>query len=446
MLYRIFKWLFSLAVRSYFRSICIKGFENIPDSGPIVFVANHNSAFMDPIILAVYVKRPLFFLARGESFSSKLVSFFFEHLNMLPVYRPEISPGEMHKNELVFQRCFYHLKKGKTILIFPEGISKTERNLQRLRTGTARIVLGAEAQNNFKLNVKIVPIGINYSNPHHFRSDVFVNFGVPISVSEFRKLYEDNEMTGVQELTDEIRKRLKKLLIIVKDEKLDHLITQIENLYRSQLRDESLQIHKAAQDFYLSKQIVKAVKYIQRNFPDKAINFEVKISNYFNRLKQLKLRDTQIRARGIRIEIWTNIFYFVLGFPIFIYGYLTNVIPYKISEFLSKKIIVRKDFIGSMKLAFGMFVFFLFYIVEISFLGTHTDWYWAVLFAITLYPAGIFTIHYLKQYYYVKDTIRYINLFVKKSDLITNLKLIRKELIDELDEGKEMYLNAKLKL
>jgi len=401
---------------------------------------------MDPIILAVYVKRPLFFLARGESFSSKLVSFFFEHLNMLPVYRPEISPGEMHKNELVFQRCFYHLKKGKTILIFPEGISKTERNLQRLRTGTARIVLGAEAQNNFKLNVKIVPIGINYSNPHHFRSDVFVNFGVPISVSEFRKLYEDNEMTGVQELTDEIRKRLKKLLIIVKDEKLDHLITQIENLYRSQLRDESLQIHKAAQDFYLSKQIVKAVKYIQRNFPDKAINFEVKISNYFNRLKQLKLRDTQIRARGIRIEIWTNIFYFVLGFPIFIYGYLTNVIPYKISEFLSKKIIVRKDFIGSMKLAFGMFVFFLFYIVEISFLGTHTDWYWAVLFAITLYPAGIFTIHYLKQYYYVKDTIRYINLFVKKSDLITNLKLIRKELIDELDEGKEMYLNAKLKL
>jgi len=68
MLYRIFKWLFLLAVRGYFRSIHIKGLENIPTSGPIVFVANHNSAFMDPIILAVHIKRSLFFLARGESF------------------------------------------------------------------------------------------------------------------------------------------------------------------------------------------------------------------------------------------------------------------------------------------------------------------------------------------------------------------------------------------
>lgn len=442
MLYRIFKGLFLLAVRGYFRSIHIKGLENIPASGPIVFVANHNSAFMDPIILAVHIKRSLFFLARGESFNSKLTSFFFKCLHMIPIYRPEITPSLSHKNKQVFQKCYDHLKKGNTILIFPEGVSRTERNLQKLKTGTARIVLGAEAQNDFKLNVKIVPVGINYSNPHHFKSDVFVNFGAPKGISKYQDLYNDNEITSAIKLTKVIRMELKELLIIVKDEKLDNLITQIENLYRSKLRDDSQSIDKATQDFYLSKEIVKAVEYIQKKFPNKAMNFEVKISNYFNRLKQLKLRDTQIRASAIRFEIWTNILYFILGFPIFIYGYFTNIIPFKISKYLSKKIFVRKDFIGSMKLAFGMFVFLIFYIIEIILLGNHTHWYWAVMFAITLYPAGVFTIHYIKRYYYLKGSIRYINLFIKKSNLIANLKLMRKELIDDLEEGRELYLKA----
>ena len=442
MLYRIFKWLFLLAIRGYFRSIYIKGLEHIPSTGPVVFVANHNSAFMDPIVLAVHIKRPLFFLARGESFTSKLVSFFFERLHMIPIYRPEINPALVHKNKQVFQKCFNHLKKGKTILIFPEGASKTERNLQKLKTGTARIVLGAEAQNDFKLNVKIVPIGINYSNPHHFKSDVFVNFGKPKSISEYQEAYNDNDTDSVLKLTAEIRKELKTLLIIVKDEKLNNLIVQIELLYRSKLRDGSLQLDKAVQDFYLSKEIVKAVEYIQKEYPEKAMNFELKISNYINRLKQLKLRDTQIRERRIRIGIFTSILYFILGLPIFIYGYFTNVIPFRISEYLSKKIFVRKDFIGSMKLAFGMFVFLIFYIIEIVTIGMLTQWYWAVFFSVTLYPAGVFTIDYIKRYYYLKGTIRYINLFVKKSNLITNLKLTRKELIDELEEGRELYLNS----
>ena len=189
MLYRLFKWLFSLTVRGYFRSIHIEGFENIPISDPVVFVANHNSAFMDPILLAVHIKRPLYFLARGESFKSKIISTFFKYLNMIPIYRPETSPDLVYKNKQVFRKCFEHLAEGKTILIFPEGVSKTERNLQKLKTGTARIVLGAEDKNRFKLNIKIVPIGINYSDPHHFRSQVFINFGKALDVFQYADLF-----------------------------------------------------------------------------------------------------------------------------------------------------------------------------------------------------------------------------------------------------------------
>ena len=142
---------------------------------------------MDPIVLAVHIKQQLYFLARGESFKSNIISKFFRFLHMIPIYKPEISPDEVHKNKMIFQKCFNHLKGGKSILIFPEGVSKTERNLRKIKTGTARIALGAESQNNFSLNTKIVPVGINYSNPHFFRSDVFIYFGKPIALKNYAK-------------------------------------------------------------------------------------------------------------------------------------------------------------------------------------------------------------------------------------------------------------------
>ena len=153
MLYKIFKWLFTLTVKGYFRSIYIQGFENVPKDGPVIFASNHNSAFMDPIILGVHIKQSVYFLARGEAFKSKLASFFFNLLNMIPVYRPEITPEKVHKNKEVFQKCYDHLTKGKTIIIFPEGFSKTERRLRKIKTGLARIALGAEEQNNFELGL-----------------------------------------------------------------------------------------------------------------------------------------------------------------------------------------------------------------------------------------------------------------------------------------------------
>ena len=443
MLYRIFIWLFSLTIKGYFRSIYIKGMEHIPDSCPKIFVANHNSAFMDPILLAVHIKQQLYFLARGESFQSKIISKLFRFLHMIPIYKPEISPDEVHKNKMIFQKCFDHLKDGKSILIFPEGISKTERNLRKIKTGVARIALGAEHQNSFDLNTKIVPIGINYSNPHYFRSDVFIYFGKPITVKDYEKEYQLDDIQAVTGITNDIKKSLEDLVVIVKDKKLDKLIRQIEILYRSNLRVRNKSEHKAAQDFYLSQEIVKAVEYYYKVRPQKMFLFENKIDKYLRTLKQLKIRDTQIRSSKIKLQLISNTLYFIFGFPFFLYGYLVNIIPFTAADYLSKKVTVRKDFIGSMKIAFGMFVFFVFYILEIIIFSSFAHWYWWIVFALSLYPLGLFTVNYIKNYYLFRGNFRYIYLFIRKSYLITELQITRKEIIKELEEGRQLYLNSK---
>jgi hypothetical protein len=67
---------------------------------------------------------------------------------------------------------------------------------------------------------------------------------------------------------------------------------------------------------------------------------------------------------------------------------------------------------------------------------------WALIFLLSLYPAGLFTLHYLKKYFQGLHRIKYIQLFLRKSDLIAHIKVTREALIDELERGRMEYLDA----
>ena len=439
MLYRILKWLFYPTVKGYFRSLHVEGRSNIPESGPLIFVANHNSAFMDPIVLAVHIRQSVYFLARGEAFKSKLASWIFGFLNMIPVYRPEISPDEMHKNKMVFKRCFDHLKKEKTILIFPEGYSETVRTLRQLKTGTARIALGAEDYNDFNLNLQIVPIGINYSDPHSFRSDVYVNFGSPIEVGQYESNYLDNEKDAVLKLTNEIEERLEELLLIVEDEKLGKLITQVDTLMRNEKGLKQNTGGRERESFSLSKRITIAMASLKEKHPQRLIDFRRKIKDYFKDLGRLGIKDAQIRRPGKRPNLLVAVLYMILGAPVFIYGFLVNVLPFFTVRLMSANIRVREDFVGSLKLALGAFIFLIFYVVEMIVFASFFNWYWAILFVMSLYPAGLFTINFIKNYYKFRSSLRFTRLLRKGNDLLTDLQMRRERLIADLEKSNELY-------
>jgi hypothetical protein len=135
--------------------------------------------------------------------------------------------------------------------------------------------------------------------------------------------------------------------------------------------------------------------------------------------------------------------YFTIGFPVFLYGFIANVIPFKLAEFISGKILIREDFVGSIKIAVGMLVFILIYGIEATLFGTFTHVLWGVLFCLSLYPAGLFTMDYFKTYYKVRGTIKYMRLFMQKSNLVTNLKITRQELVNELENRKTEFLDQR---
>jgi 1-acyl-sn-glycerol-3-phosphate acyltransferase len=443
MLYNLLHFLFGLTVKGYFHAIYTKGKEQIPEKGPVIFAPNHPSAFMDPILLSTEIDRKLFFLARGDIFMKPLAAKIFSGLNMIPVYRKGEIQDHGDKNDMVFQKCFDHLSEGKALMIFPEGVSKTERKLRPLKTGIARIALGAEAIHQFSLGVKIIPVGINYSDPHTFRSVVLANFGKAIEVTEFKDLYVLDERKAVETLTEKLKTELEKLLVLLQDENLENLIRQIKQLYQSQIEDTSEFENEGMQAFQLSKEIISAVEYHSMQNPERVKAFQSKINAYMKGLQKLKIRDEQVVGSKLDREAFKSYIFLLAGLPLFLFGLITNYLPYRLAGTIFKLIPAREDFVGSIKIGISMLVFLVSYFIEAGVVGIYTNVWWAMLFFISLYPAGLFVMVFTNRFYNVKSSRWYERLFMRKRDLVNKLKSTRMHLIDELEKGRFEYLKSK---
>jgi len=83
----------------------------------------------------------------------------------------------------VFRQVFKTLQKGKAVGIFPEGGSHDRTELLPLKAGVTIMALGAMSSRP-GMQVKILPVGINYFKGHQFRSRVFIDIGSPIIPTE----------------------------------------------------------------------------------------------------------------------------------------------------------------------------------------------------------------------------------------------------------------------
>jgi 1-acyl-sn-glycerol-3-phosphate acyltransferase len=210
MIYSFLKLIAQLALKVYFRKIHVKGLENIPTSGPYLIVSNHPSSFLDPISIASFVNQRISFLAKGSLFENQIISKILTGLNMVPIYRAEDDPKMLIKNKAVFSKCYQKLTNNGVLLIFPEGNSEQERKLRKIKTGAARIALGTAKENNYNLNVKIIPVGLNYTKSSQFRSILFIEFGTAIETDKYIENFKIEELQATKALTLDIEQGIKK--------------------------------------------------------------------------------------------------------------------------------------------------------------------------------------------------------------------------------------------
>ena len=123
----------------------VVGHEHVPETGPFLLIANHQS-YLDPVLIQAVVRRPIYTMAKSTQFSDRLTGGLLKRLNSFPVRRFEIDPQAVR---IVLR----HLDRGRGVGIYIEGERSWDGRLQPPRLGTVRLIL--------KAGVPVVPCGIS---------------------------------------------------------------------------------------------------------------------------------------------------------------------------------------------------------------------------------------------------------------------------------------------
>ena len=208
--YYLFKILIKCSLFFYTKRILVKGKENIPKKGAILFVVNHPNGLIDPLIVAVNNPRVQHFLVRAASFKKPLIKRFLGSLNLMPIFRMRDGVKQLGNNKDIFEKCFTLLNNQKALMIFPEGSHDKRRTIRTLSKGFSRIVFGA-LELNPALQIHIIPVGLTYQNPSVYPTNVCLHYGTPILANDFYKPLIIN--SEIKRLKDVITSQLKTLCV-----------------------------------------------------------------------------------------------------------------------------------------------------------------------------------------------------------------------------------------
>jgi 1-acyl-sn-glycerol-3-phosphate acyltransferase len=185
----------------------IAGAANIPESGPVIFVANHES-FSDEFFIAATANRRVSYFAKAEYFTTpglrgRAMAAFFHGLGQVPVAR-----GDTRSAASVIEIGMEVLGENGALGIFPEGTRSPDGRLYKFRTGAARLALRSGAP--------LVPVGVVGSRDvqppnsrRWHRAPLSVHYGTPL---QFGHLAEQERSARVlREVTEIIRNAVQKL-------------------------------------------------------------------------------------------------------------------------------------------------------------------------------------------------------------------------------------------
>ena len=200
-----------LLVRVFFRDLEVADGASLPPSGPTLLVANHQNGLVDGLVLMAALPRHPRFLGKATLWRILPLRPFLALAGVIPVYRSveanqssEAVPADRaQRNDQAFTTSRRLLGEGAMVTVFPEGISHDESRVQELRTGAARIALGAAADDAIA-NVCVTAAGLVYDDKSRFRSRALVRVGPSRPVAPYVPRYRSDARGAVHALTADI--------------------------------------------------------------------------------------------------------------------------------------------------------------------------------------------------------------------------------------------------
>jgi len=298
--------------------------------GPVIFVGNHPNGLIDPALVFMLTRRHVTFLAKEPLFRIPIIGLLLKGLGALPVYRKQDDPAQMGRNEGTLDAARGALVAGRAITLFPEGKSHSEPALAELKTGAARIALGAARRG---APVRIVPVGLTYADKHLFRSEVLIEVGAPIEVRDFLPADDAGEPASVRALTERIAGALRAVTLNLEQWEDLPLLQLAEGLYA--LRQ------KQATDPERLRYWARGLHLFRSEQPERFARMRVEFMSFYWRLALVRADPTDLsleyRTVPVARFVVKNLLLLAFGLPLYALGLVLFYVPYLLPRWASRK-------------------------------------------------------------------------------------------------------------
>jgi 1-acyl-sn-glycerol-3-phosphate acyltransferase len=374
----------------FYRKVIVLGRENINPDNHIIFAPNHQNALMDALAVLFTHKGQPIFLARADIFKRKTIAAILYFLKILPVYRLRDGFTTLKANDEIFLKTIDVLKNKNGLVILPEGDHAGFRRLRQLKKGICRASFQAEEATGFMLMIKIIPVGIEFSNYSRFRQVLTVVYGKPVEVSDYHQLYRESPEKALNELRKRVSLEMKRIMVHIESEEDYEAIDELRSIINGRFSDD-IKHPKLFRDRIL----IENLNSMKDTDPAT-----------YNRICYLSLQ-IKMKARELKLSYrlleqkkhvlgWLlfGLLGLVATLPLYIFGNIFTLTFLTLPEFQIRKI---KDtqfhssirFVMSLALAFVFFPVYL-----ILSLIIFSPWWLALLVFLTIPAAGIFAWNY----------------------------------------------------
>lgn len=359
LVYRFMRRLVSAAYAFGFRRIIISGYPEIKNNKPALFVANHQSTFMDGILMGITAtKASPYILVRADIFKSKAAKVGLDLIRLLPIYRKRDGLSSVTQNDSIFEKCFQIFEKKGVVALFPEGNHAIERSLRPLQKGAARIALQAEERNNFELNLSVIPVGLHYENHSERWHDVYIHYGEPFSILPYKALYLENPQKALKDLTDRIKEGIEKEIIDIKWKEEYTFFEQLRQLLKPYFPN----LHLGAKSVVHAENVVlEKIRLQLVDKPDRLQTLKSKVQNYFQKASRIGFsKDFQVQKPNV-LKLIGQTLLIIGGFPFWLVAKIFNFIPEFIIENKIIKGVKDRTWHISLRVGISSFIYPIYY-------------------------------------------------------------------------------------
>lgn len=398
MAYRVIRGLVRLLLWLFYRRIDVVGRERIPERGSVIIAANHHNSVVDAMLIIATVPRTVTVLANAPLFRHPLIGPPLRMMGAVPVHRRAEAGDDPSKNEEMFAAAIAALHGGGVILIFPEGRTQPQPILLPLRTGAARLALGAERAMGSIGRVTVLPVGMVFHDPGTFRSaSVQITIGSPVETADLVAAHPERPEEAVRAITARLTESIGARIVEAQDQYSLELLAVLERAWWEEAvrrgEPEPAPGQAGEQALAWKQRVMRAGRYLAAREPHRVAALRRKIEVYRSHLDEVGITSEQLgrpyTARLVVSYVATNVLWLALGLPLACWGIVSHAVPYWLTGQIVKRLGRTAEEEATDKMAVGLVIYPLLWVIEVWLVRSLAGRGALLLFVVLIVPSGL---------------------------------------------------------